>query len=89
VLVFFAVYLGIFAFASTILVALGLPLVDAMSGTIACLSSVGPGFGSVGPTQNFAGVPGIGQLLLSACMVAGRLEVFVLLSVFTRELWRR
>jgi trk system potassium uptake protein TrkH len=89
VLVFFAVYMGIFAFASTVLIALGIDMVPAMTGTIACLSSVGPGFGSLGPTQNFAGVPGIGQLLLSACMVAGRLEVFVLLSVFTRELWRR
>ncbi len=56
---------------------------------LACLSSVGPGLGSVGPTHNFADVPWIGQLVLSVCMIAGRLEVFVLLSVFTRELWRR
>lgn len=89
VLVFFAVYLAIFALVSAVLVALGLDLVSAMSGTIACLSSVGPGHGSVGPTRNFADVPGVGQLLLSVCMIAGRLEVFVLLSVFTRELWRR
>lgn len=89
VLVFFAVYMAIFALASLTLVALGLDLVSAMTGTIACLSSVGPGLGSVGPTQNFAGVPGLGQLVLSLCMIAGRLEVFVLLSVLTRELWRR
>lgn len=89
VLVFFAVYLGIFALVSAVLVALGLDLVSAMSATIACLSSVGPGLGSVGPTRNFADVPGVGQLLLSICMIAGRLEVFVLLSAFTRELWRR
>jgi trk system potassium uptake protein TrkH len=89
VLVFFAVYLAIFALASAILVALGLDMMAAMTGTIACLSSVGPGFGSVGPTQNFSGVPGFGLLVLSTCMIAGRLEVFVLLSVFTRELWRR
>ncbi len=89
VLVFFAVYLAIFALTSTILVALGLDLLSAMTGTVACLSSVGPGLGSVGPTHNFADVPWIGQLVLSVCMIAGRLEVFVLLSVFTRELWRR
>jgi trk system potassium uptake protein TrkH len=89
VLVFFAVYMAIFALASLILVALGLDLLSAMTGTIACLSSVGPGLGSVGPTQNFASVPGLGQLVLSLCMIAGRLEVFVLLSVLTRELWRR
>jgi len=89
VLVFFAVYLAIFALGSLVLVALGLDLISATSGTIACLSSVGPGLGSIGPSRNFADVPALGQLVLSACMIAGRLEVFVLLSVFTRDLWRR
>ncbi len=89
VLVFFAAYMAIFMVASTILVALGLDLISAMTGTVACLSSVGPGLGTVGPTQNFASVPPLGQLVLSGCMIAGRLEIFVLLSVFSRELWRR
>lgn len=89
VLVFFAVYITIFALGSLILVALGLDLISATSGTIACLSSVGPGLGSLGPTRNFADVPAIGQLVLAVCMIAGRLEVFVLLSVFTKDLWRR
>jgi trk system potassium uptake protein TrkH len=34
-------------------------------------------------------VPALGKLALSGCMIAGRLEIFVLLSIFSRELWRR
>jgi trk system potassium uptake protein TrkH len=89
VLVFFATYLLIFALTSLLLVALDLEIVTAMSATIACLSCVGPGLDAVGPTQNFSIVPPLGKLALSGCMIAGRLEIFVLLSIFSRELWRR
>lgn len=89
VMVFFVTYMVIFAATSLLLVTLDLPLIEAMSGTVACLSSVGPGLGELGPTMNFGGVPALGKLALSACMVAGRLELFVLLSIFSPELWRR
>jgi trk system potassium uptake protein TrkH len=88
-LVFLATYMVIFAMTSLLLVALDMELVSAMSAAVACLSSVGPGLDSVGPAQNFAGVPALGKLALSGCMIAGRLEIFVLLSIFSRELWRR
>lgn len=87
--VFCTTYLLIFAVTSLALVAMGLDLVSGMSAAIACLSSVGPGLADVGPTQNFAVVPPAGKLLLSGCMIAGRLEIFALFAVFTRECWRR
>ena len=89
VLVFLATYLLIFAGTSLLLVALDMELMSAMSATVACLSSVGPGLDAVGPTMNFGGVHWLGKLALCGCMVAGRLELFVLLSIFSRELWRR
>lgn len=89
VLVFLATYLLLFAGTSLLLVALDMELLSAMSATVACLSSVGPGLDSVGPAQNFAEVHALGKLALAGCMVAGRLELFVLLSVFSPELWRR
>nr|WP_255216451.1 potassium transporter TrkG [Pseudenhygromyxa sp. WMMC2535] len=89
VLVFFAAYMLIFSATSLLLVALDMELMSAMSATVACLSSVGPGLDAVGPTQNFDVVPAAGKLALCFCMIAGRLEIFVLLSIFSRELWRR
>jgi trk system potassium uptake protein TrkH len=86
---FFAAYMLLFATSSFVLVALGLPLVGAMSGTVACLSSVGPGLAELGPSMNYGPVPALGKAMLSLCMIAGRLEIFALFAVFTPECWRR
>ncbi|MCA9708866.1 MAG: TrkH family potassium uptake protein [Myxococcales bacterium] len=86
---FFAAYMLLFAATSLLLVGLGLDLLSAMSATVACLSSVGPGLCDVGPAQNFGFVPGLGKGALCMCMIAGRLEIFALFAVFTRECWRR
>ncbi len=86
---FFAAYMLLFSSSSFVLVALGFDLVSAMSGTVACLSSVGPGLGELGPSMNYGPVPGLGKGVLCLCMIAGRLEIFALFAVFTPECWRR
>lgn len=86
---YFAAYLLLLAAAALVLVALGLDLVSALSAVVACLSSIGPGLGQVGPSQNYEFVPWAGKLVLVFCMIAGRLEIFALLAVFSPECWRR
>lgn len=86
---FFAAFMLLFAASAFVLVALGLDLLSAMTGTIACLSSVGPGLGELGPSMNYAAVPGLGKGVLCLCMIAGRLEIFALFAVFSPECWRR
>ena len=56
---------------------------------ITCLNNIGPGLGTVGPTDNFAGVPALGKLLLSVLMVMGRLELFTVFVLFLPSFWRR
>ncbi len=89
ILVFVAAYFGLFAICSAFMVLLGLDLITAMSAVVACLSSIGPGLAGVGPTMNYEFVPPVGKLVLSFCMIAGRLEIFVLLAILTPEVWRR
>ena len=59
------------------------------SAVASALGNIGPGLGEVGPAANFAIVPASGKWLLSVIMMIGRLEVFPILLLFTRELWRR
>lgn len=68
---------------------LGLDWVSAVSSVVASLSSVGPGFGAVGPTQSYSFIHPIGKLVLCFYMIAGRLEIFVLLTLFTPSFWRK
>ena len=89
ILVFVTTYMLIFVVASLALIAMGMDLVSGSSATVACLSSIGPGLADVGPTQNFGVVPPAGKVLLSVCMIAGRLEIFALLAVLDPRFWRR
>ena len=56
---------------------------------LACFNNIGPGLEAVGPTCNFSGYSTLSKLVLSFDMLAGRLEIFPMLVLFTRGTWRR
>ncbi len=59
------------------------------SAALTCISNVGPGLDVVGPAGNFSAFSGLSKIVLSACMVTGRLEIFPILVLFSRGAWRR
>jgi trk system potassium uptake protein TrkH len=63
--------------------------VTAMSSVIATLMNIGPGFGDVGPSENYASISATGKWFLSWLMLVGRLEMFSALVVFYPSFWRR
>lgn len=89
ILGFFALYMGIFVFASALMAASGLDVVSAGAAVIATLGNVGPGIGSVGPVDNFAHVSDFGKTVLVGCMLLGRLELFTVLVLFFPTFWRK
>ena len=56
---------------------------------LACFNNIGPGLEAVGPTCNFSGYSTLSKLVLCFDMLAGRLEIFPMLVLFTRGTWRR
>jgi trk system potassium uptake protein TrkH len=57
---------------------------------VACtFNNIGPGLDFVGPTQNFADFSVFGKLILSFDMLAGRLELFPMLILFTPSTWKK
>ena len=66
----------------------GYDLVTSFSASIACITSLGPGLGKVGPAGNFAFFSGFDKFLLSAEMLLGRLEVFPILTILIPEFWK-
>ena len=64
-------------------------IVTAVSATASALGNIGPALGDLGPTDNYLNLTWPGKWLLSFLMIAGRLEVFPVLLLFTRSLWRR
>ena len=60
-----------------------------MTAVLACINNIGPGLDFVGPTQNFADFSIFGKLILSFDMLAGRLELFPMIILFTPSTWRK
>lgn len=87
--IFICTYAIIYLLGVFLMMLLGHGWVESTTSVVACLSSVGPGFGAVGPTQNYSVIHPAGKYLLSFLMIAGRLEIFVLLSLFTPNFWRK
>ena len=58
-----------------------------LSAAATCLGNIGPGFGLVGPSDNFSIFSDGMKFVLSLTMVAGRLELFTLLMLLSGKFW--
>ena len=89
ILIFFSAYLFI-TLGATLLVALdNFSFGTTFTAVVTCISNVGPGLEAVGPMGNFSAFSPFSKLVLSFCMIAGRLEIFPILVLFSRAAWRR
>lgn len=55
----------------------------------ATINNIGPGLEMVGPTGNFSQFSNFSKLVLTFDMLAGRLELFPLLILFSRNTWSK
>jgi trk system potassium uptake protein TrkH len=89
VLGFLALYMGLFGISTVLLAAVGVDFVTAFSAVAASIGNIGPGFGTVGPVENYAHIPLLGKWLLIWCMLLGRLEIYTMLILLVPEFWRK
>ena len=87
--VFMVAYVLIFA-VSVLLISLDeYDLVTNFTAVTATFNNIGPGLALVGPTGNFGFFSNFSKVVLIFDMLAGRLEIFPLLLLFSRETWKR
>ena len=60
-----------------------------VSAVLACFNNIGPGMDAVGPMANFSAYNTLSKSVLIADMLAGRLEIFPILVLFSRSAWSR
>ena len=95
----FAVNLTVCYFVANIFLILGggcvMVIVDSMdlqtgiSSVISALMNIGPGFGEVGPSENFAELSAYGKWFLAWLMLVGRLEMFSALVLLFPSFWKK
>ena len=87
-LLFLAAYVLVF-FLSLLLVCLDAPDFEtAFTAVAATLNNIGPGLAQVGPTCNFGFFSPLTKAVLTFDMLAGRLEIFPILILFSRNTWK-
>ena len=86
---FLVLYLLLACLSIGALAALEVDVLTSISAVIACISNIGPGLGSVGPTENYSQIPILGKWVLIFCMLLGRLEIYTVVILLAPWFWRK
>ena len=87
-LIFFVMYIACLALGVLLLSFGEQDFVTNFTATLACLSNIGPGLALVGPTENYGFYSSASKVLLSFEMLAGRLELFPIILLFSPLTYR-
>lgn len=84
------VFLYIFMLLLTTLVCTysGIDITTSFTAALSAVGNIGPGFGRIGPTENYAFFADYVKWFLSFAMIVGRLEVYTVLIIFTKSFWK-
>ena len=85
---FYLFYILIFVFTAMVLSMTGLDVTSALTASASAIGNIGPGLGSIGPTDNWAHLTDLAKWLTSFCMLLGRLEIFTVVVLFSRSFWK-
>lgn len=86
---FFFLYIFIILLVTFVVATSGADIVTSLSASLATVGNIGPGFGRVGPTGNYAHYPDYVKWVLSLAMLVGRLEIYTVLVLLTPTFWKR
>lgn len=89
IIAFLLIYTGLMFLGGILLSAMDFPIVDAFFSSVSCISNNGLGSGVTGITGSYDLLPAVGKWVMSFLMLAGRLEVFAIIILFSRSFWRR
>lgn len=86
---FLFLYLLLLILTTLVVAFSGASVISSFSTALATLGNIGPGFGSIGPAENYGAFPVGIKWFLSLIMMIGRLEVYTILILFTPRYWRK
>ena len=86
---FFILYIFTNVLLSLYLYGRGFDAMTSISGALAIVGNIGPGFAQVGPAENFSFFSDIDKIILSIGMIIGRLECYTVYILFSLSFWKR
>lgn len=89
VLSFFFMYIFIFLMAVFVISLEGRDTLTSISAVAGTLGNIGPGFGILGPMGNYSELTNLSKMVLSLCMIIGRLEIYPILLLLVPSFWKK
>jgi len=86
---FFFLYIFLLLVVTMIVATSHADVLTAFTTALSTVGNIGPGFGMIGPTENYAFYPDYVKWVLSAAMIIGRLEIYTILVLFTPMFWKK
>ena len=86
---YFFVYFLILIFCTLLIAIDGNDFETNFTASLSCLNNIGPGFSLVGPYGSYSFFSNFSKFILSIEMIAGRLELFPILLLFSPKTWSR
>lgn len=85
---FIFIYFLVFLIGTIALLATGIDFETSIGASVATLSNVGTGIGQVGPGGSYVFFPLTTKWILMLLMIIGRVELFSMITLFSRSFWR-
>lgn len=86
---FIQLYLIIFVAGTLAMVVSGIPVQESAGAAATAMAGIGPGLGASGNMGNYAHFNALSKIDMMALMFLGRLELFVVITLFTRSFWKK
>lgn len=86
---FFFLYVTLVLVVTFVVSTANQDILTSFTTALATVGNIGPGFGNIGPTDNYAFYPDYIKWVLSFAMLAGRLEIYTFLVIFTPHFWKK
>ena len=89
IMAFLIFYIFIIVITVVIFCASGVNFDESIGAAVSAIGNVGISIGQFGPSGTYAEFPMVAKWVMSFVMLIGRLEIFTILLLFTRALWRK
>ena len=89
IMAFLIFYIFIIVITVVIFCASGVNFDESIGAAVSAIGNVGISIGQFGPSGTYAEFPTVAKWVMSFVMLIGRLEIFTVLLLFTRALWRK
>lgn len=87
--VFMVSYIAIYIISLLLISLDNMDFTTNFTAVAATLNNIGPGFGAVGPVSNFSAYSDLSKCVMIFNMLAGRLEIFPILILFSSNTWKK